>query len=259
MGLEEVKKIILVLSGKGGVGKSSVSTQTALGLLEKGLTVGLLDVDLCGPSIPRMIGIEGEEVHKSDGGLVPVLLENDKLKVMSLGLLTEKDDAVVWRGPKKQSTIDQLVNDVNWGELDVLVIDTPPGTSDEHIALVKNFRSDSSLMERTTSILVTTPQRASLQDVAREINFCKKTGIHITGLVENMSGFVCPNCDECSNIFNAGGGEVLAKKYELNFLGRIPIDPNFGHELDNGRKFSQAFKDSNTAKSIQSIVKLMPV
>ena len=196
-----------------------------------------------------------------------------------------------------------------------IVIDTPPGTSDEHIALVKNFRSDSSLMERTTSILVTTPQRASLQDVAREINFCKKTGIHITGLVENMSGFVCPNCDECSNIFNAGtfvrislvadtiykvecfypmviweevphfklyrrisilprmkpmtkvsaqdsclgGGEVLAKKYELNFLGRIPIDPNFGHELDNGRKFSQAFKNSNTAKSIQSIVKLMPV
>ena len=125
---------------------------------------------------------------------------------MSLALISgvEREDAVIWRGPKKQSTIEMLLSDVDWGELDVLVIDTPPGTSDEHISLVKKFRSTSELMTRTSAVLVTTPQRASLQDVEREIDFCKKTGIRITGLVENMSGFVCPNCSECSNLFSKG-------------------------------------------------------
>ena len=204
-----------------------------------------------------------------------------------MGLLSgvSEEDAVVWRGPKKQSMIGQLLKEVAWDDLDVVVIDTPPGTSDEHLSMVKTLK-ETGVLAKTTSILVTTPQMASLQDVAREINFCtkeslkidllgnltreriksfspslhtgllknhlilrlKKTQIKMLGLVENMSGFVCPNCSECSNLFNSGGGQKLAEKYNLDFLGKIPIDPNFGLSLDKGCNFVEKFESTQTAK-----------
>jgi len=255
MGLDDVKHVLLVLSGKGGVGKSSVSVQTTLGLLARGMRVGILDIDLCGPSIPKMLGVEKEVAHTSDAGLVPVMLMEGRLKIMSMGLLAgiSEDDAVVWRGPKKQSMISQLIKEVTWDELDVLVIDTPPGTSDEHLSMVKTLR-EVSVMEKTHAILVTTPQMASLQDVGREINFCQKTKISMLGLVENMSGFVCPNCSECSNLFNSGGGKKLAEKFDIEFMGAIPIDPNFGLSLDKGCDFVAEFKTTATAQAIGDIV-----
>ena len=165
----------------------------------------ILKYILSGPSIPKMLGVEDEVAHTSEAGLVPVIVMDGKLKIMSMGLLAgvSQEDAVVWRGPKKQSMIAQLLKEVNWDELDCLVIDTPPGTSDEHLAMVKTLR-EIDVMKKTHAVLVTTPQMASLQDVGREINFCQKTQINMIGLVENMSGFVCPNCSECSNLFNSG-------------------------------------------------------
>merc|ERR1712226_794137 len=235
MGIENVKNVIVVLSGKGGVGKSSVSVQIARGFLAQGLSVGMLDVDICGPSIPRMLGVEDQSIHQSDEGLVPVFLHESKFKLISIGFLAEKEEAIIWRGPKKQSMIKQLVTQVAWGDLDLLVIDTPPGTSDEHIALVQTLRDEAEALERTSCVLVTTPQMASIQDVNREINFCIKTNLKMAGIVENMSGFVCPHCSECSDIFNKGTSKVLSEKYKLPFLGNIPIDPNFGFALDNGK------------------------
>uniref|UniRef100_A0A6J0UU59 Cytosolic Fe-S cluster assembly factor NUBP2 isoform X1 n=1 Tax=Pogona vitticeps TaxID=103695 RepID=A0A6J0UU59_9SAUR len=190
--LAGVQHIILVLSGKGGVGKSTISTELALALSHAGKKVGILDVDLCGPSIPRMLNVQDCDVHQCDSGWVPVFVDQDKsIALMSIGFLLEKpDDAVVWRGPKKNALIKQFVTDVTWGELDFLIVDTPPGTSDEHISIVEALRPYKPL----GAILVTTPQAVSVGDVRRELTFCKKTGLRVLGIVENMSGFICPHC-----------------------------------------------------------------
>uniref|UniRef100_A0A0A9Y463 Cytosolic Fe-S cluster assembly factor NUBP2 homolog n=1 Tax=Lygus hesperus TaxID=30085 RepID=A0A0A9Y463_LYGHE len=217
-----VKHVILVLSGKGGVGKSTVSTQLALGLREKDYKVGLLDIDLCGPSIPHLLGLEGSAVHRCPEGWVPVYADKEqKLAVMSIGfLLSDRKESVIWRGPKKTSMIKQFLQDVHWQELDYLIIDTPPGTSDEHITVVENLAGICD-----GAVIVTTPQQVALEDVRKEISFCKRTGVNLLGIVENMSGFVCPNCTECSNIFSTGGGKSLAEVAGIPFLGAIPIDP----------------------------------
>ncbi|ODQ64440.1 P-loop containing nucleoside triphosphate hydrolase protein [Nadsonia fulvescens var. elongata DSM 6958] len=220
-----VKHILLILSGKGGVGKSSVTTQTALSLVSKGFKVGVLDIDLTGPSLPRMFGLEGRQVHQSSAGWVPVYTDSTKqLCVMSLGfLLQDRGDAVVWRGPKKTAMVRQFIKDVVWGDLDYLLIDTPPGTSDEHISIAEELK----LARPDGAILVTTPQGVATADVRKELNFCHKVGFKVLGVVENMSGFVCPHCDECTNIFSTGGGEGLAAQFNVPFLGRVPIDPSF--------------------------------
>ncbi|XP_014670658.1 PREDICTED: cytosolic Fe-S cluster assembly factor NUBP2 homolog [Priapulus caudatus] len=248
-----VKNVILVLSGKGGVGKSTVAIQLALGLKHAGKRVGLLDVDLCGPSIPRMLNLENQDVHQCPEGWVPVFADTEqRLAVMSIGfLLQNRDEAVVWRGPKKNAMIKQFLEDVMWTERDFLVIDTPPGTSDEHITVVENLRRCDNLRG---AILVTTPQAVSVGDVRREITFCKKTGIPVLGLVENMSGFVCPHCSECTNVFSKGGGEGLAEEAKVPFLGCIPLDPNLTQSLEDGQNFSQLFSQSPTATAISSIV-----
>ncbi|KAM4655950.1 cytosolic Fe-S cluster assembly factor NUBP2 isoform 1-T1 [Amazona ochrocephala] len=190
--LSGVRHILLVLSGKGGVGKSTISTQLALALRHSGRRVGIMDVDLCGPSIPRMFRVQDSDVHQCDSGWVPVYVDQDKsISLMSIGFLLEKpDDAVVWRGPKKNALIKQFVADVAWGDLDFLIVDTPPGTSDEHISTVEALRPHKLL----GAVLVTTPQAVSVGDVRRELTFCKKTGLRVLGIVENMSGFVCPHC-----------------------------------------------------------------
>ncbi|KAI8076681.1 cytosolic Fe-S cluster assembly factor CFD1 [Gilbertella persicaria] len=190
--LAGIKNIVLVLSGKGGVGKSSVTTQLALALVHQGKKVGVLDIDLTGPSIPRMLGLDGKQVHQASQGWVPVYAdENKQLSCMSIGfLLSNKNDSVVWRGPKKNAMIKQFLQDVYWGELDYLLIDTPPGTSDEHIGIVEYLRD----FNPDGAVIVTTPQGVAIADVRKELSFCKKVKLPILGVVENMSGFVCPHC-----------------------------------------------------------------
>ena len=240
--LSQVSNIILVLSGKGGVGKSSVSAQLALSLssseLEGGrqAKVGILDVDLTGPSIPRMLGLDGATVKQSTDGWVPVYTDaSQQLAVMSVGfLLRSKNDSVVWRGPKKNSMIRQFLADVRWGQLDYLIIDTPPGTSDEHISILEYLRTF-----KPSAVMVTTPQAVSLADNLRSLDFCRKTALPVLGLIENMSGYICPHCKDCTNVWGKGGGEALAKREGIHFLGRIPIDPGLVRVLDDAKEDAQ--------------------
>ncbi|KAK9474125.1 Cfd1p [Dipodascopsis tothii] len=234
--LKNIDHVVLVLSGKGGVGKSSVTTQLALTLARKGHSVGVLDIDLTGPSLPRMFGLEGQQVHQSSAGWVPVYIPlgdtagHGQLCVMSIGfMLKDRADSVVWRGPKKTAMVRQFVRDVVWGKLDFLLIDTPPGTSDEHISIAEQLREAALTggAHVDGAVLVTTPQAVATADVRKELSFARKVGFNVLGVIENMSGYVCPHCAECSNIFSTGGGERLAEQYGLEFLGRVPIEQQF--------------------------------
>ncbi|KAF2734661.1 P-loop containing nucleoside triphosphate hydrolase protein [Polyplosphaeria fusca] len=260
MPLENIQKIVLVLSGKGGVGKSSITTQLALTLSLQGHSVGVLDIDLTGPSIPRFFGIERSKVRQAVGGFVPVTVHDAQalpsrpagatttgqqigpLSCMSLGfLLASRSDAVIWRGPKKTAMVRQFLTDVIWPTLDYLLIDTPPGTSDEHISLLENLLKqttspDSPPNQLAGAVVVTTPQAISISDVKKELNFCKKTGIKVLGVVENMAGFVCPNCSECTNVFSKGGGHAMAIEFGVPFLGSVPIDPAFVQLIEEGTR-----------------------
>lgn len=236
--LGRVKHIVLVLSGKGGVGKSSVAAQLALSLSYQTegsdrLKVGILDIDLTGPSIPRMLGLDGAPVHQSTDGWVPVYTDASQcLAVMSVGfLLRSKDDSVIWRGPKKQGMIRQFLGDVRWGDLDYLIIDTPPGTSDEHISLMEAIHDFAPV-----AVMVTTPQAVALNDNLRSLDFTRKVGLPVVGMIENMSGYVCPHCDECTNVWGKGGGESLAEREHIPFLGRVPIDPALVRLLDDAKE-----------------------
>lgn len=250
--LTGVKRVILVLSGKGGVGKSTVAAQIAFAFQKTGLKVGLLDIDLCGPSIPKMLNLMDKEVHQCDEGWLPVYTdESQSLGVMSIGFLLTKDsEAVVWRGPKKNAMIKQFLTDVAWRDRDVLVIDTPPGTSDEHITVMENLRH----VKVDGAVLVTTPQAVAVGDVRREVTFCKKAKLKILGIVENMSGFVCPNCNDCTNIFSKGGGKSLAEHAKVPFLGEIPIDPNLAQAAEKGDNFISKFQGSSAATAFSNII-----
>jgi Mrp family chromosome partitioning ATPase len=269
MPLDNAKNIILVLSGKGGVGKSSVTTQLALTLSLQGHSVGVLDIDLTGPSIPRFFGIEEKKVRQAPGGWIPVPVHESQtlpshptnatangnghaakeegkhigeLSCMSLGfILPNRNDAVIWRGPKKTAMVRQFLTDVLWPPLDYLLIDTPPGTSDEHISLLETLLKSTSAPtappnQLSGAVVVTTPQAISISDVKKELNFCKKTGIRVLGVVENMAGFVCPNCSECTNVFSKGGGEVMARDFEVPFLGSVAVDPMFVRLIEEGAR-----------------------
>ncbi|ABN66170.2 predicted protein [Scheffersomyces stipitis CBS 6054] len=277
--LAGVRHIVLILSGKGGVGKSSVTTQTALTLVNHGYNVGVLDIDLTGPSLPRMFGVEYKQVHQSTAGWVPVsvysnandpIVEGKKqrgsLSLMSLGfLLGDRNNSVVWRGPKKTAMIRQFLKDVVWtgGDgktpLDYLLIDTPPGTSDEHIAIAEELRYAGPI---DGAIIVTTPQQVATADVRKEINFCKKVNFNVLGVVENMSGFICPHCAECTNIFSSGGGQQLCESLDLTFLGNIPIDPTFvemiesqdNEEIHGKKKLIHLYDDSELKPIMNSII-----
>ncbi|XP_043280853.1 cytosolic Fe-S cluster assembly factor NUBP2 homolog [Venturia canescens] len=250
--LDGVKHILLVLSGKGGVGKSTVSTQLALALKVSGFKVGILDVDLCGPSVPYLLNLEDKDVHQSSDGWVPVYTDTEqRLAVMSIGfLLKNRNDGVVWRGPKKTSMIKQFLNDVVWEDLDYLIIDTPPGTSDEHITVMENLRDT----RCDGAVIVTTPQAVAVDDVLREVTFCRKTGIPIIGIVENMSGFVCPTCTECTNIFSSGGGIALSEMVKVPFLAKLPIDPAMGRLADRGQSVLETLPDSQIAQVFRKLV-----
>ncbi|TFK30863.1 cytosolic Fe-S cluster assembling factor CFD1 [Coprinopsis marcescibilis] len=242
--LATVKKIILVLSGKGGVGKSSVSVQLALNLYGSSPTarVGILDVDLTGPSIPRMLGVDGQAVHQSSSGWVPVYADGaaGRLSCMSVGfLLKKKGDSVVWRGPKKNGMIRQFLSDVRWGDLDYLVIDTPPGTSDEHLSLMEHLAG---VHSRLCAVIVTTPQAVALMDVMKCLSFTRTVNLPVVGLIENMSGYACPCCGEIQNVFSTGGGREMARREELQFLGSLPVDTELVELLDGGKESGEGFQ-----------------
>lgn len=250
--LDGVKHIILVLSGKGGVGKSMISVQLSLLLKEKGFKVGLLDVDLCGPSVPYLLQLEDKEVHQSPEGWIPVYTDNEqKFAVMSIGfLLKNRNNSVVWRGPKKTGMIKQFLTDVYWQDIDFLIIDTPPGTSDEHISVMENLKT----IKCDGAVLVTTPQSIAVEDVQKELTFCRKTGIPIIGIVENMSGYLCPNCSECTYIYSVDGGKALAESAQVPFLGKLPIDTLIGTVSKNQQSLAASFPDSTFKENFNNIV-----
>lgn len=255
--LSGVQHKIFVLSGKGGVGKSTFTSMLGWALgADKDLEVGIMDVDVCGPSMPQMMGVQGERVHSSAEGWTPVYVD-DNLSVMSIGfLLPDPDNAVIWRGAKKNGLIKQFLKDVLWGDLDYLVIDTPPGTSDEHLSLNSYLKNPDGSSGIDGAIIVTTPQEVSLLDVRKEIDFCRKANIKILGIVENMSGFVCPSCKGQSFIFapTTGGGEALAKEEKIPFLGKVPLDPRIGKACDEGNNFLDQYPDSPACNSILDII-----
>eukprot|EP01097_Dermamoeba_algensis_P008101 TRINITY_DN5269_c0_g1_i1.p1 TRINITY_DN5269_c0_g1~~TRINITY_DN5269_c0_g1_i1.p1 ORF type:complete len:338 (+),score=76.32 TRINITY_DN5269_c0_g1_i1:1-1014(+) len=250
--LADVKNKVLVLSGKGGVGKSTFSAQLSLALSSRDKQVGLMDIDICGPSIPQIMGVEDEQIHRSNIGWSPVYV-NDNLGIMSVGfMLSNQDEAVIWRGPKKNGLIKQFLRDVDWGELDFLVVDTPPGTSDEHLSIAQYLGAAGV----DGAIIITTPQEISLLDVRKEINFCKKVKIPVIGVVENMSGFVCPKCTKETQIFfpSTGGAEKMANEMGVPFLGRIPIDPKLARACDEGWNYFSQFPDAPGAKALNSCI-----
>lgn len=242
-----IKHKIVVMSGKGGVGKSTVAVNLAMGLHLAGKKVGLLDVDIHGPSIPTMLGLEKSQVLEGNGELLPVDL--DGLKVISLGFfLKEQDEAVIWRGPMKTGVITQFIRDVAWGDLDYLIVDSPPGTGDEPLSVCQTLEGADG------AVIVTTPQKVAAVDVRKSISFCRQLNLPVLGVIENMSGFVCPKCGELTAVFKSGGGKVMADDMGVPFLGSVPIDPQIADAGDSGVAFLQQYAGSTTAKLFQALL-----
>jgi ATP-binding protein involved in chromosome partitioning len=246
--ISRIKHKMIVLSGKGGVGKSTVATNIAIALSLKGQKVGLMDVDIHGPSIPKMLGLEGQTLKGTETGLAPIVY-TDNLRVISIGfILRTQDDAVIWRAPLKHKLIRDFLTDVKWGELDYLVVDSPPGTGDEPLSVVQL------LGDADGAIVVTTPQDVALTDVRKAITFCRQVNLPIIGVVENMSGFVCPYCGKTVDIFKRGGGQEMAREMRVPFLGRIPLDPKIVETGDSGKPYLQYYKDSETTKAFNMVI-----
>lgn len=246
--LSQIKHIIIVMSGKGGVGKSTVSSNLAAMLSMQGYQTGIMDVDITGPNIPKMFGVEDEKLHVLDEKLIPVTVP-PSMKLMSMAfLLPDKDSPVMWRGPVKMGAIKQFIEDVNWGCLDYLVVDMPPGTGDEALSIVQ-------LMPKADGmIIVTTPQDVALLDSRKSLRFGAETHIPIIGIIENMSGFVCPHCGEITYIFKSGGGEAAARELNVQFLGKVPIEPGVVDAGDSGMPVVLKYPESASAKAFESIV-----
>ena len=231
-----VKKKIMVLSGKGGVGKSSVAATLALGLAGRGFRVGIMDVDFHGPSMPVIFGLGGTRVVGDEGGIFPVEI-GDNLKVISIGLfMDDKDSAVIWRGPLKMTAIRQFMEDIHWGDLDYLIIDSPPGTGDEPLSVAQ-------LIPDAWGLTVTTPQEMAMADVRKSIVFCRRIGMRLLGVVENMSGLLCPRCGEKIDIFGRGGAERLAERMEVELLASLPLDGDFAAWADRGGAKKGHYRD----------------
>ncbi len=248
--LKKIKNKFIVMSGKGGVGKTSVSVNLAMGLAGKGYKVGIMDVDLHGPDVPRMLGLKGMLTLNQNQKLSPMSY-SENLQAVSVESLTQnKDDAIIWRGPLKHSAIRQFIADVEWGELDFLIIDSPPGTGDEPLTVAQTIKD-------AKAIIVTTPQEVALADIRKSINFCKTVKMDIFGLIENMSGFTCPNCGEKIDLFGTGGGERTADAMGVSFLGKIPFDLNVVSCGDTGVSFQEKYKDSPVTKAFADMAEKM--
>ncbi len=244
----DVRHVILVLSGKGGVGKSTVSVNLAYALANHGKRVGLLDLDLHGPSIPKMLGLEGQVPAVIGNALQPVQVTGT-LSVMSMAfLIADPSDPIIWRGPMKIGAIRQLLGEVNWGSLDYLVVDLPPGTGDEALTIAQaapNIRG---------AVIVTTPQEVAVLDAVKAIRFIEKQGMPVLGVIENMSGMVCPHCGEMVDLFGRGGGEAAAAEFGVPYLGAIPLDPEMMKAGDEGRPFILRHSKSPTWKAIDTVM-----
>ncbi len=238
--MDGVAKKYIVMSGKGGVGKSTVAVNLAASLALQGKKVGLLDVDIHGPSVPTMLGLEGHRLEAEGERMLPAeLSELGDFKVMSIGFMLQARDApVIWRGPMKNGVIKQFLEEVEWGELDCLIVDCPPGTGDEPLSVIQLIGNADG------AVIVTTPQEVSAIDVSKSINFCKQLGLPVTGIIENMSGFVCPECQKMTYIFSRDGGKRLAERYGVPFLGSLPIDPAIGEAGDSGKPYVAQFNES---------------
>ncbi|MBN1140499.1 MAG: P-loop NTPase [Deltaproteobacteria bacterium] len=242
-----IRHKIVVLSGKGGVGKSTVAVTIATALTMLGKRVGLLDIDIHGPSIPTLLGLEGKPINDSEQGLLPV--ELGAMKVMSLGfLLKSPDDAVIWRGPMKMGVIKQFLKDTVWGDLDYLIVDSPPGTGDEPLSVCQLIGT------LDGAVIVTTPQKVAAVDVRKSITFCRQLKVPILGVVENMSGFVCPKCGEVTQILPSGGGRTIADDMKVPFLGAIPIDPKIAEAGDRGQAFIECYSSTPTAEIMRAVI-----
>lgn len=249
--MDNVKHKFLVLSGKGGVGKSSIAVNLAVWLSMQGKNVGLLDIDIHGPSVPKLLNLEHMHVQAVTNKMIPIVY-SDTLKVMSVGfLLRNKTDALIWRGPMKHGVIKQFVTDVFWGDLDYLVVDCPPGTGDEPLSITQL------LGQIEGAIIVTTPQQLAVVDVKKCITFCKQLNLPVLGVIENMSGLVCPHCDQHIEVFTGNGGEEMARDFKVSFLGKVPIDPALAHACDIGKPFVDAAYQNLTAEAIRSAFELL--
>ncbi len=245
----KIKHKIIVMSGKGGVGKSTVAVNLAVSLSMKGHRVGLLDVDIHGPSVPTLLNLEDRQIQGNGDALTPIDF-SEKLKVMSIGFMLQKrDDAVIWRGPMKHNVIKQFLKDVEWGDLDYLIIDSPPGTGDEPMAVCQ-FVEDAD-----GAIIVTMPQEVALMDVRKSITFCQQLKMKVLGVIENMSGFSCPKCGEILEMFPSGGASNMAMQMGVPFLGQIPMDPYVASACDDGTPYVTRHADSLTTAAFMSAIK----
>lgn len=245
--IKNIKHQILVLSGKGGVGKSSIAVNLAVWLSMQGKKVGLLDIDIHGPSIPKLLNLEGSKLQGEENKIEPIVY-SDTLKVMSIGFLIQDENAaLIWRGPMKHNVIKQFVSEVFWGDLDYLVVDCPPGTGDEPLSIVQL------LGKADGAVVVTTPQQLAVTDVKKCLTFCKQLSLPILGIVENMDGFVCPHCNERTAIFGGDGGKQMANDFNIPFLGSIPIDPNMVCAADLGKPFIYYNDQSPTAQALNIV------
>jgi Mrp family chromosome partitioning ATPase/predicted Fe-Mo cluster-binding NifX family protein len=247
--MSQIKHKILVLSGKGGVGKSTVAANMAVSLSLAGKRVGLLDIDIHGPSIPKILNLEDKKLMALADAIMPVPV-SENLVVMSIGfMIPDRDSPVIWRGPMKYRMIKQFLKDVEWGALDYLIIDSPPGTGDEPLSIIQ-------LLEKSEgAVIVTTPQQVALSDVRKGVSFCRELNLPVLGVIENMSGFVCPKCGEITDIFKSGGGENMALEMNIPFLGRIPIDPIIVQACDSGEPYLQQYSQSQAARSFSAAIK----
>jgi len=246
--LAHIGRVFIVLSGKGGVGKSTVAVNLALSLSMRGLKTGILDVDIHGPSVPKLVGLSDKKAGVANNEIVP-LEAFGGLKVVSMGFFVSGSELpIIWRGPMKAKVIRELVEAVAWGDLDCLVVDCPPGTGDEPLSVAQLLAS------KAAAVIVTTPQQMATIDVEKCITFCRQLNVPIAGIVENMSGFVCPDCGKTVDIFSSGGGKKLSEKFGVPFLGAIPIDPDIVKSGEEEKPYVYSYAKSATAAKFEEIV-----
>ena len=245
--MANIKYKFIVISGKGGVGKSSVAVNFAASLAKKGNKVGILDADIHGPNVPKMLGVENEKPSGSNKDIVPINVSENLQAISTAFFLAAKEDAVIWRGPMKHNLLKQFLGKVKWGELDYLIVDLPPGTGDEALSITQLIENVSG------ALVVTTPQDVALLDSRKSITFCREMHVPLIGVIENMSGMICPYCHKKINLFKTGGGERIADEMKVPFIGRIPLDPQIVTSTDDGRPFVLNNPKSSTTNEFNNV------